>query len=204
MPLAASVHSGSIPGFQRLRHVRCRRPTDGSCLATARAHRQLRRGPALLARARRHQLRRPGRADRDHAHRAGRAPPLDQRTALPARAELLHAAARAAGAAARDLPRRADAPHLGRHRRRRAGRARGAPHRLAGAEEPLAVGDRRGGVRRDLRARPAVPGDRARRGPDRPPRRGLGAARLRPRRRSWWRAAGQPRAGTDRPRPSPA
>ena len=95
------------------------------------------------------------------------------------------------GAATRDLHRLADAPHLGRHRRRRAvraavavhpdravvdlralrrragrrrhllrhqagghgaGAARGASHRVARAEERVDVGDRRGGVRGDLRA----------------------------------------------------
>jgi hypothetical protein len=90
--------------------------------------RELRRGLALLAEAGLHQLRRPGRADRDHAHRAGRAPPLDQREALPACAELLHGAARPRGAAARHLHRLADAPQLGRHRRRRAVRAAVAVH----------------------------------------------------------------------------
>ena len=74
---------------------------------------------SLLAQARLHQLRRAGRADRDHARRAGGAPALDQRAPLPARAQLLHAAARPRGAAARHLHRLADAPHLGRHRRRR-------------------------------------------------------------------------------------
>ena len=48
---------------------------------------------------------------------------LDLRAAVPARAQLLHAAARARGAAARDLHRLADAPDLGRHRRGRAVRA---------------------------------------------------------------------------------
>ena len=50
---------------------------------------------------------------------AGRAAALDLGEALPACAQLLHAAARARGAAARHLHRLADAPHLGRHRRRR-------------------------------------------------------------------------------------
>jgi hypothetical protein len=53
---------------------------------------------------------------------------LDQRAALPARAELLHAAARPRGAAAGHLHRLADAPHLGRHRGRRAVRAALAVH----------------------------------------------------------------------------
>ena len=92
------------------------------------AQRFLRRGAEVLAQARLHQLRRAGRPDRDHASRAGRAEALDLRAALPACAELLHAAARTRGAAARHLHRLADAPHLGRHRGRRAVRAALAVH----------------------------------------------------------------------------
>ena len=85
--------------------------------------RALWRRAALLAEAGLHQLWRPRRADCHHAHRTGRAPPLDQRAALPARAELLHAAARPRGAATGHLHRLAAASHVGRHRRRRAVRA---------------------------------------------------------------------------------
>ena len=102
-------------------------PAPDSAARRARS-RRLRRGLALLAEARLHQLRRAGRADRHHAQRTGRTPPLDQREAFPACAELLHAAARARGAAAGHLHRLADAPHLGRHRRRRAVRAALAVH----------------------------------------------------------------------------
>ena len=70
-----------------------------------------------------HQLRRAGGPDRDHASRARRRAALDLGAALPARAQLLHGAARTRGAAARDLHRLAHAPHLGRHRRGRAVRA---------------------------------------------------------------------------------
>src|SRR5882672_11354414 len=63
------------------------------------------RGISLLAQARLHQLRRPDRADRDHAPGPGRAETLDLREALSARAQLLHGAARTRGAAARDLRR---------------------------------------------------------------------------------------------------
>ena len=81
------------------------------------------------------QFRRTGRADRAHASRAGRAPALDQRGAIPACAELLHAVARPGGAAAGDLHRLAPAPYVGRHRRRRivraAGHARDAGPELA-------------------------------------------------------------------------
>ena len=51
------------------------------------------RSAALLVRARLCQFWRAGRADRHHAHRTGRASPLDQRKAFPARVELLHGAA---------------------------------------------------------------------------------------------------------------
>ena len=85
-------------------------------------------GLRLLAQARLHQLRRPRRADRHHAPGTGGETPLDLRAPLPARAQLLHGAARPGGAAARHLHRLADAPHLGRHRRRHAVRAALAVH----------------------------------------------------------------------------
>ena len=111
---------------------------------------------------------------------------------LPARAQLLHGAARSRGAAARDLHRLADAPRPGAAsspaacsccpRCSSSSRCRGSispsasvplvaglfygikpavtavvvaaahAHRLARAEERLAVGHRRGGLRRDFRA----------------------------------------------------
>jgi chromate transporter len=61
-----------------------------------------------------HQLRRPRRADRDDAPGAGRAPPLDLRAPLPARAQLLHAAAGAGGDPTRHLYQLADARRQGR------------------------------------------------------------------------------------------
>ena len=136
----------------------------------------LREALSLLAEARLHQLRRAGRADRDHAQRAGRAPALDQRAALPARAQLLHAAARPRGAAARHLHRLADAPHLGRlvagalfvlpslfilialswiymRFRRRAGGRRRALRRQAGGRRDRAA---RGVAHRHARAAPTA------------------------------------------------
>src|SRR3989475_7660996 len=71
------------------------------------------RGFPLLAEARLRQLRRPSRADRDHAPGSGRAETLDLREALPARAQLLHGTAGAGGPAARHLYRLDDAPDLG-------------------------------------------------------------------------------------------
>jgi hypothetical protein len=65
-------------------------------------------------------LRRAGGADRADAQGAGRGAALDRRGALPARAELLHAAARTRGAAARGLYRLADAPDARRADRRAA------------------------------------------------------------------------------------
>ena len=109
----------SLPGLHR---QAVSRPSAGNLMDAFHGHaarphsRLLRRSPALLAQARLHQLWRTGRADCHHAPRAGGAAPLDQREALPARAELLHAAARPRGAAAGHLHRLADAPHLGRHR----------------------------------------------------------------------------------------
>ena len=60
----------------------------------------------------------PARADRDHAPGAGRAPTLDFRAPLPACPQLLHGAAGAGSPATRHLHRLADAPQLGRDRRR--------------------------------------------------------------------------------------
>src|SRR6266851_3690540 len=71
------------------------------------------RGLSLLAQARLHQLRRPDRADRDHAPGSGRAETLDLGEAFPARAQLLHGTAWTGGPAARHLYRLDDAPHLG-------------------------------------------------------------------------------------------
>ena len=123
--------------------------------------REFLRGVSLLAEARVHQLRRTGRADRDHAHGARRAPPLDQREAFLARAELLHAAARSRGAAARDLHRLAHAPHVGRHRRGRAVRAAVAVHSYCALVGVRAL-RRRARRRRDLfRAQAGRDGPRA-------------------------------------------
>ena len=75
-----------------------------------RSRHQLRRSLSRLAAGRRAQLRRPGRPDRGDASHPGRGEELDLRRPLPARAELLHAAAGAGGAAACDLYRLAAAP----------------------------------------------------------------------------------------------
>src|SRR4051794_33852937 len=61
------------------------------------------RGHPSLVRDLAADVRRPGRADRGHATGTGRGEALDRPASLPARAELLHAAARPRGAAARDL-----------------------------------------------------------------------------------------------------
>ena len=93
--------------------------TAGACLRRRRQPNEggeLWRSAEVLAQARLHQLRRAGRADRDHAPRTGGAEALDLGAALPACAQLLHALARPRGAAAGHLHRLADAPHLGRHR----------------------------------------------------------------------------------------
>ena len=74
-------------------------------------------------------LRRPGRPDRGHAAQARRREALDRPAALPARPELLHAAARPGGPAARDLHRLA----AQRHPRRA---DRGRPVRAAGRCSP--------------------------------------------------------------------
>ena len=81
-----------------------------------------RRGLALLVPAGLGELRRAGRADRPVATRAGGPAPLALGTALPARPQLLHAAAGARGHAASHLPGLADA------RRARWPDRRGAVH----------------------------------------------------------------------------
>ena len=123
--LAAALRCSTrcTPRFQERQHDASIR-THRSWRATARACAvTFRQAFGYWLQARLHQLRRAGRADRDHAPGAGRAAALDLGAALPARAQLLHGAARPRGAAARDLHRLADAPHLGRHRRRRPVRA---------------------------------------------------------------------------------
>ena len=77
-----------------------------------------RRGDAGLDADRASVLRRAGRADRGDAPHPRRGEALARRRALPACAQLLHAAARAGGAAARDLHRLAAARHARRARRR--------------------------------------------------------------------------------------
>ena len=72
-------------------------------------------------------LRRPRRADRRDAPHPGRGEALDRRAAVPARAQLLHAAARPRGAAARRLYRLAAAQDEGRARRGHAVRPAGLP-----------------------------------------------------------------------------
>ena len=124
----------STPGARphATKHIRGRRKSRHSEHSLADL---LRRGIPPVDEDRLAQFRRAGRADRAHASRAGRAPALDQRSAIPACAQLLHAAARPGGAAARDLHRLAPAPYVGRHRCRRlvraAGHARDAGPELA-------------------------------------------------------------------------
>ena len=81
--------------------------------AAHRSRRLLRRGVLGLAARGRAVLRRPGRADRGHAPHRRRREALDRRGPVPARAELLHAAAGPRGAAAGHLYRLADAPDRG-------------------------------------------------------------------------------------------
>src|SRR5712692_8820855 len=87
------------------------------------------RGLPLLAEARLHQLRRPDRANRDHAPGPGRAETLDLRETFSSRAQLLHGAAGTGSPAARHLYRLDDAPDLGR-------RDLGRPFRIAVAVYP--------------------------------------------------------------------
>ena len=147
-----------------------------------------------MAEARLPQLRRPRRADRAHAPRAGRAPALDLREALPARAQLLHAAARPRGAAARDLHRLADAPHARRHRGGRALRPAVARDPDRAVVALRRVRRRAGDRRRVLRHQACGDGDRRlRRVPARlaraDERLDLVDRRARVRRRRAWRAA---------------
>src|SRR5882672_9887532 len=74
-----------------------------------RADFELRRVLQSLAQDRLHQLRRAGRPDRHDAPHRGRREEMDRGVAVPARAELLHAAARARGAETCDLYRLAAA-----------------------------------------------------------------------------------------------
>src|SRR5213079_2745291 len=129
--------------------------------AASGAWRLVRRGAARLAARRGIVLRRSGRADRGHAPHHRQREEMDRREPVSACAELLHAAARPRGAAARDLYRLADASLAGRDRRRRL--VRRARHRLDhGAELDLCFvwpgADRRGLV---LRAEGSGIGDRA-------------------------------------------
>ena len=97
-----------------------RRPPPGPAAGGARPRHPVRRGAPRLGPDRRAELRRPGRADRGHAPHPGRGEALDRRAALPACAQLLHAAARARGAAADGLHRLAAAQDQGRPGRRHA------------------------------------------------------------------------------------
>ena len=112
---------------------------------------EFRRSVPAVAQDRMHQLRRSGRADRHDAPHGRRREEMARRAALPACAELLHAAAGAGGAKARDLhrlgaARRARRPG-GRHPVCAAGRAvhaRPEPALRARARRPV---DRRRAVR---------------------------------------------------------
>src|SRR5262249_59739674 len=81
----------------------------------ARARRVAAEGLPHLASRRQRELRRSRRADRGHAPHPARGEALGFGRAVPARAQLLHAAAGPRGAAARDLYRLADASHARRH-----------------------------------------------------------------------------------------
>ena len=116
-----------------------------------------------------HQLRRPRRADRDHARRAGRAATVDRRAPLPARPQLLHGPARPRGTAARVLHRLLDVRRPRRDHQRRPLRA--ALLRTAVWDECRLRRVRRGGRRRRHRPWPRRSGDRAGRGRGDPRRR---------------------------------
>ena len=116
-------------------------------------------------------LRRAGRPDRGHASHHRRGEEVDRRAAFPAGAELLHAAARPRGAAARHLHRLADAQDQGRAARRHAVRAAG-PARHHGAELDLrAARQGHGGAGPVLRPEGGGAGDRDRGGAARRPAR---------------------------------
>ena len=122
------------------------------------------RGVPNLAARRGAEFRRSRRADRGHASHPGRGEALDLGAALPARAQLLHAAAGPRGAAARDLYRLADASHARRHHGRRAFR-RPRHHRHHGAELRLCgLGQRADHRRAVLRAQSGGAGHRDRGG----------------------------------------
>ena len=138
---------------------------------TCQSRRALRRGDEGVGARRRAVLRRAGRPDRGDASHHRRGEEVDRREPLPAGAELLHAAARPRGAAARHLHRLADAQDQGRPVRRHAVRAAG-PARHHGAVLDLRAvrppHHRRGPV---LRPEGRGPGHRHRsRAARRPPR----------------------------------
>ena len=128
----------------------------------------VRDGGAGLVRHLAADLRRPRRADRGHAAHAGRREAVDRPAPVPARHELLHAAARPGGAAAGHLRRLAAARHPRRARRRRPVRAarRRRPAGALGGLRRLRLHDRRGRAVRRARARRARD-RRAGRGPGR-------------------------------------
>ena len=98
----------------------------------------------------------PRRADRPDAPRAGRAPPLAERGAIPRRPRLLHVAARPRGDAARHLLRLAPA-------RRRGRAAGGAAIRAAGRGGDLRAGLHLRGLWRPARGAGGVPRHQGRR-----------------------------------------
>ena len=120
-----------------------------------------RRGRTGMGEDRGPQLRRAGRADRGDAPHPGRGEALDRRGPVPARAELLHAAAGTGSAAARGVHRLAAASHARRRRRRdvvraaRIGRDHGA---VLAVRRPRRRADGRGAV---LRPQGGGAGDRA-------------------------------------------
>ena len=118
-------------------HAANSRNTKSSQTITARARRHsISRGILDLGTRCRAQLRWASWPDRGDASHSGRRKALDRRNAIPARAELLHAAAGTGGARARHLHRLAVASGAGRHRRRNTVRASG-PFCSHGAEPSL-------------------------------------------------------------------
>ena len=124
LPLVPRRHRRDPQLAGRAAERASRRDVGGGGARADARHPFRRRGRGLGAR-RGAELRRAGRADRGDAPHRGRREALGRRPAVPARAQLLHAAAGARGASAGDLSRLAAARGPRRAGRRRALRAAG-------------------------------------------------------------------------------
>ena len=136
---AGTPKNSARRNLRERRHARHAAPTDA------------RRGASLLVSPGLLELRRPGGTDRAHASRTGRREALDLGATFPARAQLLHGAAGPGGAATGHLHRLADAPDVGRHRRRRPVRAAVAVRAHRAVVALHGVRQRAGGRGRALR-----------------------------------------------------